>query len=254
MLFVTSPQSLQKATIRMSLCTPAFILTTTSLPVPAAYRSPQHNVGPTMLHYSDGVGIQARELNLCFIRSDHFSLWLPFCELWECRRAIFLKSGFHLDTIIKAWLMECCRNVVLLKGSPLSTGQCWSSGWEVTKDWWSLWQRPTDCSNWLGVYEESRCFKLLPFMDYWGCWAHWDLQSCRNVSVRFPRSAPRYNPVLEVYRQLWDLIQTSVGGVQSTEFTTGRLQTSCRNIWQMTGGNQMHLSSVLQVVIKAVNT
>lgn len=128
----------------------------------------------------------------------------------------------------------------------------------------------TDCSNWLGVqlYEESRCFKLLPFLDYWGCCAHWDLLSCRNVSVRFPRSAPRYNPVLEVYRQLlelhgvvcalhsqlWDLMQTSVGGVQSTEFTTGRLQTSCRNIWQMTGGNQMHLSSVLCVMIKAVNT
>lgn len=37
MLFVTSPQSLQKATIRMSLYIPAFIspLTTTSLPVPA---------------------------------------------------------------------------------------------------------------------------------------------------------------------------------------------------------------------------
>lgn len=159
--------------------------------------------------------------------------------------------------------------VVLLKGSPLSTGQCWSSGWEVTKNWWSLWQRPF-YTDWLGVqlYEESRCFKLLPFMDYWGCCAHWDLQSCRNVSVRFPRSAPRYNPVLEVYRQLlelhgvvcalhsqlWDLIQTSVGGVQSTEFTTGRLQTSCRNIWQESGGNQMHLSSVLCVMIKAVNT
>lgn len=90
--------------------------------------------------------------------------------------------------------------VVLLKGSPLSTGQCWSSGWEVTENWWSLWQRPF-YTDWLGVqlYEESRCFKLLLFMDYWGCCAHWDLQSCRNVSVRFPRSAPRYNPVLEVY-------------------------------------------------------
>lgn len=37
-----------------------------------AKRSPQHNVGPTMLHYSNGISIQAREFNLCFIRSDNF--------------------------------------------------------------------------------------------------------------------------------------------------------------------------------------
>lgn len=60
--------------------------------------------------------------------------------------------------------------------------------------------------------------------------------------------------VCALHSQLWDLIQTSVGGVQSTEFTTGRLQTSCRNIWQESGGNQMHLSPVLCVMIKAVNT
>lgn len=60
--------------------------------------------------------------------------------------------------------------------------------------------------------------------------------------------------VCALHSQLWDLIQTSVGGVQSTEFTTGRLQISCRNIWQESGGNQMHLSPVLCVMIKAVNT
>ena len=33
--------------------------------------------------------------------------------------------------------------------------------------------------------------------------------------------------------------------VKSTEFTTGGLQSSCRNISRMTSGNRMHLSSTL---------
>ncbi len=41
--------------------------------------------------------------------------------------------------------------------------------------------------------------------------------------------------------------------VQSTEFTTGGLQSSCRNISRMISGNRMHLSSILSVMSKAMN-
>ncbi len=39
-----------------------------------------------------------------------------------------------------------------------------------------------------------------------------------------------------------------------TEFTTGGLQSSSRNISRMISGNRMHLSSILSVMEKAVNT
>ncbi len=42
--------------------------------------------------------------------------------------------------------------------------------------------------------------------------------------------------------------------VQSTEFTTGGLQSSYRNISRMISGNRMHLSSILSVMAKAANT
>ena len=42
--------------------------------------------------------------------------------------------------------------------------------------------------------------------------------------------------------------------IQSTEFTTGGLQSSCRNISRMISWNRMHLSSILSVRAKAMNT
>ncbi len=94
--------------------------------------------------------------------------------------------------------------------------------------------------------------------------SHWDLQCCRNFSVPFLRSVPRYNPVLAVYRQflglhglvcaltctvncgiLYRQVCAFPNHVQSTEFTTGGLQSSCRNISRMISGNRMHPSSIL---------
>ncbi len=42
--------------------------------------------------------------------------------------------------------------------------------------------------------------------------------------------------------------------VQSTEFTTGGLQSSCRNFSRMVSGNRMHLSKIFCFMAKAVNT
>ena len=91
-------------------------------------------------------------------------------------------------------------------------------------------------------------------------------------SVPFPRFVPQNSPVSEVYRHflwlhawfvLWHALST-VGPyievcafpnhVQSTKFTTGGLQLSCRNISRMISGNRMHQSSILSFMAKAVNT
>jgi hypothetical protein len=96
------------------------------------------------------------------------------------------------------------------------------------------------------------------------------LQCCRNVLVPFPRSVLRHNPVSELYgqfiqphglilalictvnlyRQGWDF----PNHVQSIEFTTGGLQSSCRNISRMINRNRIHLSSILRLKAKCLNT
>ena len=42
--------------------------------------------------------------------------------------------------------------------------------------------------------------------------------------------------------------------VQSVGFTTGGLQSSCRNISRMINGNRMHLSKMLSLIAKGLNT
>ena len=98
--------------------------------------------------------------------------------------------------------------------------------------------------------------KLLPFKNDEGQTG--DLQLCRHFLVPFPRSVPRHNPVLELYGQflhglvfaltctvncgtLYRQVCAFPNHVQSIEFTTGGLQSSCRNISRMINGNRMHL-------------
>lgn len=165
--------------------------------------------------------------------------------------------------------------VDLKEGSPLSTDERWSSdrvtiGFLVTSltkallPWLlSLYGRPAP----------GRVLVVYGFTDD-GCHcAHWDLQSSRIFSVPFPRFVPPDNPVSEDYRQflwlhawfvLWHALSNCgtlyrqacafPNHVQSTEFTTGGLQLSCRNISRMISGNRMHLSSILSFMAKAVNT
>ncbi len=135
----------------------------------------------------------------------------------------------------------------------------WPSG-----SWSPPWLRPfsPDRSVWPGGPKSPGGSKLLPFMDDEDHCVHWDLQCCRNFSVPFPRSVPRYNPVSEVYRQflglhglvcaltctvhcgtLYRQVCAFPNHVQSTEFTSGGLQSRCRNIWRMISGNSMHCTS-----------
>jgi hypothetical protein len=84
-------------------------------------------------------------------------------------------------------------------------------------------------------------FKLLSFKNGGHCVLR-NLQCCRNIYVPFPRSVPLRNSFLgalwtfpstswlgfcsDIHCQLWDLYID----IQSIGFTTGRLQSSCRNI------------------------
>ena len=101
----------------------------------------------------------------------------------------------------------------------------------------------------------------------------WNFQCCRNDLVPFPRSLPRHVPVSELYGQflrphgmVFALTCTVNCGtlcrqvcafpnhVQLIEFTTGGLQSSCRNISRMINGNRMHLSSMSSLIAKGLNT
>ena len=99
------------------------------------------------------------------------------------------------------------------------------------------------------------------------------LQKC--VGTLSPRAVPRHNPVSELYRQflrphglVFALTCTVNCGtlytvdrcvhfpnqVQSIEFTTGGLQSSCRNISRRINGNGMHLSSISSLIAKGLIT
>ena len=116
-------------------------------------------------------------------------------------------------------------------------------------------------------------FNLLPFKNDGGHCVFGDLQCCRNVLVPFPRYVSRHNPVSELYGQflrphgmvfalhalstvgpLYKQVCAFPNQVESIEFTTGGLQSSCRNISRMINGNRMHLSSMSSLIAKGLKT
>jgi hypothetical protein len=150
---------------------------------------------------------------------------------------LLLRSGFRLATI-KAWLVEC------------STEELWSSV-RVT-----IWFLVTSLTK-----------ALFPQRVLW------DLQCCRHVLVPFPRSVPWHNPFSELYGQFlrphglvfaltWSVncetlsrqVCAFPNHVQSIEFTTGGLQSNCRNISRIINGNRMHLSSISSLIAKGLNS
>ena len=176
-------------------------------------------------------------------------------------------SGLHLATTIKARLVECwLRWLSFWKvlPSPQRYSVRVSIGFLVTS------QRPSPPIAEFGrVASSSKSLggsKLLSFKKDGGICVLRDLQCNRNILVRFPRSVPQHKPVFELYRQflqphglVFALICTIncetlyrqecafPYQVQSIEFTTGGLQSSCRNNSRMISGNRMHLSSILSL-------
>ena len=93
------------------------------------------------------------------------------------------------------------------------------------------------------------------------------LQCCIYSLVPLPRSVPQHNPVSELYGKflrphclvfaltctvncetLYRQMCAFPDHVQSIEFTTGELQSSCRNI------SRMHWSSISSLIAKGLNT
>ena len=110
--------------------------------------------------------------------------------------------------------------------------------------------------------------KLPPFKNDVGHCVLGDLHCCRKLLVPFPR-----NPLSDLYRQflrphglvfaltctvncgtLYRQVCAFPNHVQSIEFTTGGLQSSCRNISRMFNGNRMNLSLILSPIANGLNT
>ena len=113
--------------------------------------------------------------------------------------------------------------------------------------------------------------KHLPFKNDGGHCVLGDLQCCSLVP--FLRSVSRHNPVSKLYGKVLQLhglvfVLTCIANcgtlyshvcafpnhVQSIESTIGGLQSSSRNISGMIDGNRMHLSSILSLRAKGLNT
>ena len=118
--------------------------------------------------------------------------------------------------------------VVLLEGSPISTDKLWSSV-RVT----------------IGFLVSSLTKALLPRLFSWA-----ERSALGRVLVvpnifHLRMMAPVFLGTLNaadcgiLYRQL-----PFTNHIQSIEFTTGGLQSSCRNISRMINGNRTHLSSI----------
>ena len=167
--------------------------------------------------------------------------------------------------------------VVILEGS-ISTEELWISvrltiGFLVTSLTKALLPRIA-LFDWAASSRKSLGgSKVLPFKNDGVHCVLGDLQCCIHFLVAFPRPMPRHNPVSELYRQflrphglVFALIYTDNCGtlyrqvcafpnhVQSIEFITGGFQTSCRNMSRMINENRVHLSSVLRLIAKGLNT
>ena len=152
--------------------------------------------------------------------------------------------------------------VVLLEGSPISTEELWSSvrvtiGFLITSLTKALLSRLLTLA---GQPALGRVL-VVPNFFHLRMMAPTVFLGTLNVLVPFPRCVPRQNPVSELYGQLLRLqdlvlaltctvncetlyrqVCTFPNHVQSNEFTTGGLQSSCRNISRMINGNRTHLS------------
>ena len=186
---------------------------------------------------------------------------VPFTE--EC-----LPSG---HSTIKARLVECCRDFVLLEGSPIST-ELWRSvrmtiGFLFTSLTKALLPRLVSLAGRpvLGrVLVVPNFFHLIRMMDatvFLGTFnaaeMFWYPSPDMCLDTVLSQSCKDNSFYLMAWLLLWHAL-SSVGpyidrcafpnNVQSIEFTTGGLQSSWRNISRMINWNRMHLSSILSLI------
>ena len=167
--------------------------------------------------------------------------------------------------------------VVLLEGSPISTEELWNSV-RVTIEflvtslpkallpWFLSFAGRTSLARVSGVPNIFH-LRMMEAPVFLGTF------NAAEKFVFFPRAVPQHNHVSGLYGQfLWHFglvfaltctvncgtsyrqVCALANHVQSIEFTTGRLQSSCRNISRMINGNRMHLSSISSLIAKGLNT
>ena len=187
---------------------------------------------------------------------------LPFCKL---QAGCHVASGgplYHkalISGVLQRWLSFCHRGILEL---------CQSNHWVLGH---LADQGPSLPIDQFGQAVSSRKSlggsKLLPFKND-GDHCSWEPSM---LLVPFPRSVHRQNPVPELYGQflrphglvfaltctfnggtLYRHVCTLPNNVQSIEFTTGGLQSSCKNISMMINGNRMHLSSISSLIAKGL--
>ena len=133
-----------------------------------------------------------------------------------------LVSIDHPWDVSTTWLQATCGKLnwldMIWKGP-------WSRRWPRTR--WSLWQ-----SSRVPLWRWLSFWKVLPSPQRnSGALSEWPSGSW---SPPWPRPFPNH--------------------VQSIEFTTGEVQSSCWNISRMINGNRMHLSTILSLIAKGLNT
>ena len=206
--------------------------------------------------------------------------------VWESFRCLFwqtpsgLASAFYWE-VASVWplyhkglMVECCRD-----GCPsgrFSHLQRTSGALAVTIGFLVTSLTKDLLSRLLSLASSRKSLsgsELLPFKNDGGHCVLGDLQCCRNLLVPFPRSVPRHNPFSELYAQflrphglvfaltciancgtLYRHVCAFPNHVQSIEFTTGGLQSSCWNISKMINENRMDLSSISSLIAKGLNT
>ena len=165
---------------------------------------------------------------------------------------LLLSSGFHLAITIKARLVECCRDGRTFQKDNES---CQSDHWVLrhlpdqgpSPRLFSLARRPAlgrvlvvskffhlwmEATVFLGIFNAAEMF-WYPSLDL-----------CLGTILSrssMDNSFDLMTWFLLWYCQLWVLIETGAY-VQSVEFSTRGLQSSCRKISRMINGNQMHRS------------
>jgi hypothetical protein len=204
------------------------------------------------------------------VSHDLWVLQVPFGKLQVVCHVPFTEEWLYT----KAWLVECCKDGCssgMFSNLHRGTLELYQS------DLWVLGHLP-DQGPFPTIAQFARMAssrkslgssKLLLFKNDGGECVLVDLQGYKPFLVLFPRSVPQHNHVSELYGQflqphglvfalkctvncgnLHRQMCAFLNHVQSIEFTTGGLQSSCRNSSRIIYENRMYQSSISILIAK----
>jgi hypothetical protein len=178
---------------------------------------------------------------------------------------------------MKAWFVECCRDGCPSgRFSHLHRGSLELSQWLLGSIGFSLSKALLPQLLSLAGRPALGRVLVVPYFFHLRMMEATVILRTFNAAKMFgtlPRSVPRHNPVSELYGQLlrphglvfartcnvncgtlYRQVSAFPNHIQSIEFTTGGLQSSCLTILRMINGNRMHQRSILSLKAKDLNT